>query len=432
MQKVSQRRGLLNRLREKVDLPGKLTEKYFNPEFKTIMENLRNMDDQIRSIALGTKFGDADVPSDSISMKALIKSAAANANNREYMKAVADLGRFHKKMIEIINLLSSFTHNVDTAHEKFLFNDLDDESKSHLQSFKDRWSPKSATVKSVFVKESGIIDFFTDSDWNKARERRSALTSWEKRYPNKIKELKKDTNSIINESGRMLNVLLATLEKMDKARSSRSPEDYIIISNKIVDAFKKYDDGESGFKKYYEKNIKGFLEKQQFFAPTKVDDTSKPAELGKQDVGAQPKVAPTVSDMLAPGPGNTIPAGPMPGAIPALNQSPEVPSLTPATPFELSNTMPNPPPEHQSSPLPAPPPTPGSVFKMTPEEKRVFEAQHGFSGSSHTKFYDSLKKMSNESPAILAMYIAKYAKSIQSKDPVVAIQLFKIAKSIDA
>jgi hypothetical protein len=427
MQKIAQRRGFLNKLREKVDISGRATEKYFNPEFKEIMDRLRAMDDKIRSIASGTKFGEADAPDDPASLKALLKSSNSNANKREYMKAVSDLGRFHKKIIEIVNLISSFKHNVDAAHEKFLFNDLDDESKKHLQSFRDRWTPKAASSQTYLVKESGILDFFTESDWGKALERRRALSSWEKRYPNKIKELKNDTNAIINESSKMLGILLNTLEHMDKARSTRNPESYILHSNKILDAFKKYDDGEKGFKKYYDKNIRGFLEKQDFFAPTKTDVSGEKAqELGNQEVtptmsmhGENP---PEMTVPLAPHP---LPATPPPAPLPAPGKVPVIPPSAAPPSIEEAPTDPAPTPDMPQSPAPASP-------KMTPEEMRRFEAQHGFGAVSHYRFYQSLEKMADESPAILSSYIAKYAKSIQASDPITAVHLFQVVKSIRA
>jgi hypothetical protein len=48
----------------------------------------------------------------------------------------------------------------------------------------------------------------------------------------------------------------------------------------------------------------------------------------------------------------------------------------------------------------------------------------------HRKFFESLQTLSNESPIILAGYIAKYAKAIEKTDPVVALKLFNVVKSI--
>jgi len=50
--------------------------------------------------------------------------------------------------------------------------------------------------------------------------------------------------------------------------------------------------------------------------------------------------------------------------------------------------------------------------------------------SKYNKFIDSLEKMSNESSAVLANYILKYAKLIENKDPNSAKKLINIVKSI--
>jgi hypothetical protein len=50
--------------------------------------------------------------------------------------------------------------------------------------------------------------------------------------------------------------------------------------------------------------------------------------------------------------------------------------------------------------------------------------------SAHRNFYNTLSKMSGESPAVLALFIKKYAASIQKSDPASAIQLLNVAKSI--
>ena len=65
--------------------------------------------------------------------------------------------------------------------------------------------------------------------------------------------------------------------------------------------------------------------------------------------------------------------------------------------------------------------TEGPPKPKTEEEKK---------SSAHQNFYESLQAMSQESPLILAKYIAKYAASIQTTDPETAVNLFGIAKQI--
>jgi len=276
MQKTAQKRSLLNKLREMTNISGIAAEKVFNPEFEQVMNKLRDeTDDPVRAIVTGEKIGEADAPSDGLSLKALLSSAKSNSNRREYMRAVADLGRFHKKMYDVVRILSGFKSNLEEVHEKFLFHDLDDESKQHLHDLKQRFTPpKTAATESYFIKSANILDFFA----NIGTERGRALGAWEKRYPKQVGKLKKDTASLLTASEKLLTVVISTLKELATARATRHPDKYIESSAKIIKAYDSYD---KIFKNYYEANVKGFLEKQQLIAPTKVE---APTELGNKEV----------------------------------------------------------------------------------------------------------------------------------------------------
>lgn len=425
MQRTAQKRSLLNKLREMTDVGGIATEKYFNPEFKQVMDQLREIDDGIRAIASGEQVGAASAPSDAISLKDILKSAKSNLNRREYMKAVADLGRFHKKVFDMVHLLSLFRSNIDKIHEKFLFQDLDDDSKKYLQSFKGRWPEKSAGLKPYFIKEANILDFFT----NIATERGRALASWEKRYPKRVDKLKKDSASILSLSERMLGIILTSLKDLAKARATRNADNYIAISDKISNAFKNYDGGDKGFKVFYQENVREFLEKQEFFTPTKVDVTNKPQDLGKKDIGVQPINSPIDPDdltktqimpakpQMSNAPGVPIFAPINPTSIP---QMPKIPSMPPGRKIDPNSVT-------QTGPiaLPVLSPDPNDSFDDTKTTQMAAKV-----APAHRKFMESLQSMGEESPSLLASHISRYAKSIWSKDPETAIKLFKIVKNI--
>lgn len=369
-------------------LGGKSIEKKF-PEFAQVIDKLNTIDDNIRGIVTGES---VDGQTDSIGLKSLLKSAKSNINKREYMKAISDLGRFHKKAFEIVKLLSLFKIDVDRLHEKFLFQDLDEESRKYLSGFKDKWAHDS---EFSLIKKSNILDFFT----NVTTERGRALAAWEKRYPNKIKKLKNDTISLLAQSDKLLNTIISNLKEMDRARTVRNPDKYIISAERIINLFKNYD---TNFKEYYENNVKGFLEKQEFFAPTKIDTTNTPNELGKKEI--------TAPELSA-----TVPASPLPGAlIPTPSKIPSLPPVPQLKPTELDKS---------TTPTTEPP------FDQTRTTQMDIKLPEKSTGA-HRKFFDSLESMSNESPILLAMHINKYAKSIWSIDPDVAIELFKISKSI--
>jgi len=424
MQRTAQKRSLLNKLREMTNVSGIATEKYFNPEFKQIMDHLRNVDDGVRAIAAGEQVGDAGAPSDATSLKDLLKSVKSNLNRREYMRAVADLGRFHKKVYEISKLLSLFKSNVDKTHEKFLFQDMDEETKKHLQDLGGRW--KGAALQPYFVKEANLLDFFT----NIATERGRALAAWEKRYPHKVKKMKDDAVSLLGQSEKLLNIILGTLKDMAKARATRNPDAYINLSDKITNNFNTFENGDKGFKKFYAEHVKGFIERPEFNAPTKVDVSSKPEELGKKEVTAPP--APPAPPAAAPSgsPDQTItlvqdpatrkPPSPPLGKIPPMPPIPQMPphvidqgrmrNVNPIT-GEITDQQ-----------TQDPDADPGSVTHTTNMGGKLAPA--------HKQFFDSLETLGEESPQFLAIHIAKYAKSIQSSDPETALKLFQIVKSI--
>lgn len=419
MQKTAQKRSLLNKLKEMTNVSGIATEKVFSPEFKELMERLRDeTDDPVRAIVTGEQIGNASPPSDGISMKDLLKSAKSNLNRREYMRAVSDLGRFHKKMNDVVRILSSFKSETDKIHEKFLFEGMDEEHKQHLHDLKSRF----ASQHNSLVKEASILDFLT----NIGTERGRALSGWEKRYPKEIGRLKASANSLLAQSERMLTVTISVLKELAKSRSVRNPDKYIQDSSKITKEYEKYD---RFFKEFYNTNVKGFLEKQELVSPVKTDNSDKSKELGNQELTDTPVVP-------------TVPAGPIPEA---LMQHPISPAYVPGStvgPESIKNIIPvdksvpssgddrtilAPPPEHISSPAPALIPSPPPLPKMTPEEMKQFEMEHSV---AHHEFYQSLETLSHTNPQLMARYIGKYAKSIQSTDLKTAVKLFKLAKSI--
>ena len=75
-------RGILNELREKINMPGAYLEGFFKPELDRVMTSLKILDDKIRSILTGQKIGGADILSDGKSAKDLLKTARTNFNRR--------------------------------------------------------------------------------------------------------------------------------------------------------------------------------------------------------------------------------------------------------------------------------------------------------------------------------------------------------------
>jgi len=419
-------------------LGGLATEK-LSGDFAEIVERMNKADDDARAIALGEKHGKADAPEDPISLEEVLKNAKSNVASREYIKAVADLGRFHKKVFDLTRVLLIFKINFDNVHREILFKDLDDNTKEHLKSLKSRWTKKTALNNySYFVKEAGIMDFFSNL-MNKAM-RGSALAAWEKRYPAKVKQLKNDTISLLNSSYKLLNIIKQSLSVMDDARTVRRPDLFVDASEKIIREFTIYDAGEKGFKNYYDKNVKQFLESQDFVkeVETSPNLSSSPASA----LPIQPVVNPQTS--FKPEITQQYPAR---SVIPTM---PPVPKLK--LPEEIiENEDPNSGekfyinkatkeriPNNKINELI----TPNFDPKYNPKTRQKIELPFDLKKTdkedtdpknkkSHFSFYESLRSMSEESPRVLSAYISKYAKSIKYNDPETAVKLFNLASSIE-
>lgn len=446
MQKTAQKRSLLNKLREMTNVSGIAAEKFFNPEFEDVMNRLREeTDDPVRAIITGQQIGEAEAPADGLSLKSLLSSAKSNLNRREYMKSVADLGRFHKKMNDVVKILSGFRATLDSVHEKFLFKDLDDESKEHLHDLHNRFAPKAAASnQEYFLKQANILDFFA----NIGTERGRALGAWEKRYPKQVAQLKKSSAAILSQSEKLLSTVLSVLKEMASARAVRNPDKYIAAAAKIIKVYENYD---NSFKNYYNSTVKPFENIISGFAPKKIDVSNKTEQLGNLEI--DPKQEDLEVGTL---PRNNVPKDLSPQS--SLSKSPSVvfplkqknpssgiedlspdeiqsvpPSAPPSFTQPIRDTQPSPPvgdtepsPSMGNTEISPPPSSRPATSKFKSDEV----AQQMWGTASHRNFYESLSKMSGESPIVLSLFIKKYAVSIQKNDPATAIQLLNVAKSI--
>lgn len=455
MQKTAQQRGFVSKVRETVSPTGKL-EEFFDPEFKGIMEKLRRVDDQIRAELTGKQIGDevptgvdgkpvADVD-DVPNFKKYIKDAEKHLNRKEYMKAFADLARFHSVTEKVHKLVSDFEVEIDTVHERFLFSDLvpdryeegSEEYAEYLEELKKKFKKekKEADRQYTLVIQAGIFDFFS----NIGTQRGRALSLWEKRYPKKVKALKAATKSMISSAKSLENNILKILKAMATARATRDVDSYITQAGNLINSFSSFD---GKFKSYYDDHIRKFLEKQELFAPTKETEDSE--ELGDEEV----------DEVKKEGPG-TIPMGPSSGFgdyTPPTTPSPTVtdtfiPSTEPGSEPEPSTSRIAPLSEEfieeepltQRSPMSFAPDTEVSEFdpmrvSIRPEDVPVEERRGiGIGGRSRftsQQFIESLEVLSSESPLVLAKYITKYAETIKHKEPETYRKLMSIVSSIE-
>lgn len=255
MDKFAQRRGILNRIKDKTNIKGIAAEKYFQPELLRIMTSLRKCDNDIRSIALGKRIENGEVGSDNESLKNLLKMSKTNFARREYMIGVSLLSRFHKKMFEIEALCRLFDKDLNKIHHQFLFKELKDDHLSELQHLDKRWAEEMHKL----VKIAGIFD--TIHNMTSARGR--ALALWEQRYEKDIGKLRDNSVDMLDKSDYVYSILLNSLDQMDAFRAARDVSSYEETILKLSSEIKKYDEA---FKTYYKNIVKPFIDKANLFA----------------------------------------------------------------------------------------------------------------------------------------------------------------------
>lgn len=398
MDKFAQKRGLLNQLRDVVNIPGSYVEGFFKPELDRVMNALKKLDDRVRSDLTGKKIGEADAPPNPISVKDLLKSARSNFNRREYMAGVADLGMFHKKMYDVSQEIDRFYVDVNKIHNKFLFEGLDEAQKEKFKQFRQHMENRTAaSAPEYFIKEAGIMDFFH----NIGTQRGRALMAWEKKYPKQTKELRDGGIRLIESAEGMLANVISALKQMATARAVRRPDDYLDAAAKIKREFDKFDSGDKGFKTYYNNTILPFL---------KIKDEIESKE---QSTSTKPEVIPTTSPENKVELGGITPPPAPPGPAPASPPMGGPPGASP--PFALPPTEEQAPDTERNIPIPLTPKQPEAKVRVA---------------ASHKQFLQSLETMSGEDPRILTSFISKYAASIKEQDPETAISLIALVKKL--
>lgn len=482
MDKLAQRRGKIDKLKEKLNplnLGGKLMEN-FSPEFAELMDKLRDVDDKIREIVTG----------DGETLKDMIKVAKTNFNRREYMTAITFLGRFHDKLEAVDREISHLENTVDAKHYEFLFGDVDPGDLKYLTEDmggkfeKARKTPTGIVTSASLDKEAGMADW-----WHNIRsDRGKALAAWEKRFPKYAKDLKNQTGLMINRSESLVNYLLASLKAMNSLRDARKLEEYIKVAKKLQDKFKQYN---VSFISFYNLYVKKFIEYQKSIqsvslAPGEAAglmtkplfDSMLDGEGGPDSVpptdpsgGGSSSEAPpsseTTPDSKLPGFSIAPPSGvpsvqtgpndfptpivqskkpttPPPAAVRApvldsLSLLPEAPSYpTPAFDFMAIPASSLPPSRKTEAPLdlknpsiPKPPLLPQEFSQTLPSPGAARRSTLPWPGAAdHSAFLKSLATFENEHPMIVAKEIIRYAKSIEKTDIETSKRLLGIAQRV--
>jgi flagellar biosynthesis chaperone FliJ len=283
----------LNRWEEDYSPSGKLVEK-FSPEFSRLMEILREVDEKVREIAMSDSDG---------TLKSLIKTAKSKFNRREYIDTIVYLGRFHERIDNIKNEFIKLEKDLNKAHNQFLFADLDQSQKDFLMKkmpsrfFKEE---KPEPKKAGLADEDLIKMAWIGGDiWHNLTDPRGrSLKVWESKVPKYAKELRRETEKMINKSESMFQILNKSLKTLADLRARRLLEDYVAESDKIT---KKFQDYNNEFTSFYNTHLHKLIESQQGMDP--VTDA-------KIEQAVQPDVAPDR-------------ANPIPGVSPTQNKTKE-------------------------------------------------------------------------------------------------------------
>ena len=400
MDKIAQRRGLrrniLQKLHEAVNVPARSAENFFKPKLKELMDQLTLKDDEVRSILSGTKTGKSNTPGDKSSIRDILKETKSMINRQELLSAVALLGRFHKKVQEVSNILEGFDLDVSGLHHQFLFNKLPGKHREQLEDLHQRFASEGIDH---LIKEAGMMDFFHNIGTSRGR----SLSMWAKRYPNIVGPLRDGINSQLEASQSLLDNILVVLKDMASARATRSIDKYINASKQLIMSFKKYDSGKNGFRNFYNTIVRPYIEKQK--------------KIEEQENATTESAKAVQNMMLDQGNKGLEQQTGTPPVVPSLPNVPDLPSIPPPPAVPTIATP----------PAPSTIPVPGSEDKYKSDQ--VAEELFG-KKSSHHPFIRTLDMFSNEPPILLASHLSKYAKSIQGNQPEIAIKLFMIAKTL--
>ena len=334
-----------------------------NKEFTRLISVLTGVDDKVRELALSDNDGGT--------LKSLLKVAKSKFNRREYVETVIYLGMFHDKLFKIKEEFGKLQTDLTKAHAEFLFGSgLDPAQKKFLmermpEKFKPKpkETPKKAAFNAELIKEAGPSDWW----YNWTSERGADNRMYEKQFPKYTKQIKKDTEKMLNKSEVLLTNLYATLKALVPLRNNRSLEKYV----ELVNAFGvKYDYYNDEFTSYYNEHISKLIETQAGIDSDAAKRLGEAAEAAGE-AGAKVLISPEAQTKITKS--LDVPSPPSTPATMAVEpfdlEVPEVPSKNYFPAAKPISTIPNDRGTTQSAPsagTPAPFPHPSKVRSGPP------------------------------------------------------------------
>jgi hypothetical protein len=283
MDKLAQDRGLLNKLREKTNITGKILES-LNPEFQEMMDRLRATDEKIRSHA------------DQI--KDVVRAAKSHTNRRDYLSAATNISAFHERCRFISAELQKFIKGVNLKHYKFLLDQFDDEQKQALFGYdpnkeinleEESQAVDDRVIIAALKRYAGLSDWWFkitdpigDLAHNLSTSRGIAMRQLEKKFSIAfLKELKANTTVMTIRTQRFLSILLSTFKALATALAKRNVDQYVKAAKSFISKFAVY---HTQFVKYYTDNIVPLKERHnELLEEAKAEKAAKEEAMKKEE-----------------------------------------------------------------------------------------------------------------------------------------------------
>jgi hypothetical protein len=285
MNKTSQERGLLNRLREKVNITGKILET-LDPEFAEMMDKIRSVDEKARENA--------------VNVKDLVRSTKSYLNRRDYLAAATNMSAFHERCRYIAGMFENLIKTIDFKHYKFLLDQLDEEQKQQLFGYNPTAELNlvvDAKTKAALKKVAGVSDWWfkltdplADVAHNLTTSRGAAMKAFEKRFSvSFLKQLKTETTSMVDKTEKFLQFFLAVFKKLALAVAKRNVSEYMEGVKLFITKFAVY---HSYFINYYQKNIVPLTEQARMIEEQKskaLEEAAAEERMKQQTVNLEEK-----------------------------------------------------------------------------------------------------------------------------------------------
>lgn len=227
LEKFAQRRGFLDWLHEKVNVPRRMAET-FSTVYGDVMNTLRDVDDRIRREY-------------AVNLNDHVKGAKKALKDRRYLDIVHFLSEFNedlKKISEQGKLLHQLRgEQIDDFYGDNLYYDW---SKDYF--------------KTASVKTAGIMDFFQPLG------RPMAGRILERMYHNTLRERYRNMESLINEARSTANFVLNQLKAMGSARARGDVSEYLKHLDEIAKRRQRF---ENFLRQRYDADIKPMVERMR-------------------------------------------------------------------------------------------------------------------------------------------------------------------------